>query len=69
MGMIFIVDMISECMLLCRLRNMVDTQDLGVFRYFHIYVDSDHFLGFEILNFNIFFFFFFFFRKMNMFWG
>ena len=27
----------------------------GVLRYFHTYVGSDHFLGFKILNFNIFF--------------
>ena len=30
-------------------------------RYFHTYVGSDHFLGFKILNFNIFFIFFLFF--------
>ena len=29
----------------------------GVLRYFHTYVGSGHFLGFKILNFNIFFFF------------
>ena len=27
----------------------------GVLRYFHTYVGSGHFLGFKILNFNIFF--------------
>ena len=31
----------------------------GVLRYFHTYVGSGHFLGFKILNFNIFFYFFF----------
>ena len=30
-------------------------------QYFHIYVGSDHFWGFKILNFNIFFYFLFFF--------
>ena len=29
----------------------------GVLRYFHTHVGSGHFLGFKILNFNIFFFF------------
>ena len=28
---------------------------VGVLRYFHTYVGSGHFLGFKILNFNIFF--------------
>ena len=37
----------------------------GVLRYFHTYVGSAHFLGFKIMNFNIFGVF----RKMNIFLG
>ena len=37
----------------------------GVFRYFHTYVGSAHFFGFNTLNFNIFGVF----RKMNIFLG
>ena len=37
----------------------------GVLCYFHTYVDSGHFWGLKILNFNIFGGF----RKINIFWG
>ena len=38
---------------------------VGVLEYFHTYIDSDHFWGFRILNFNIFGGF----QKNDYFWG
>ena len=46
-----------------RISQRVIRTPAGILRYFHTYVGSGHFWGFEILNFNVcvFFFFFFFF--------
>ena len=39
-----------------RISQRVIRTPAGILRYFHTYVGSGHFWGFEILNFNVFFF-------------
>ena len=45
---------VSESDFSCSLSICVRFTPRGVLRYFLTYVSSDHFLGFKILNFNIF---------------